>query len=292
MTGRVGLNINGDLSRSEIAARARIAESSGVKIIWIGEFEGFDDPFEVAEIISKEVRINIGFGVISAQRRCDEIVERLKDLCAKYGERYVLGLGAGRADKPQTAFKRLKRCIEELRSSVPYLVVGAGSPGTVRLSSSTDGVLFNSVNPEFVNWLRRYLVKDVFKASYGPALITPSENEEDLLIAASIVFLGSKRLISEFGFENLEQEISKANLTELISLREAGRSIRDCETSDALFKHRDFLLNNFTICGDLESFILRLKELLKVTDHVVLSDPFFRDLNAMRLLGDICRVVG
>ncbi len=34
--GKIGLNINGDLSESEIKERVRIAEKAGIRIIWIG----------------------------------------------------------------------------------------------------------------------------------------------------------------------------------------------------------------------------------------------------------------
>jgi len=72
--GKVGLNINGDLSEKEIKERVNIAEKAGIRIVWIGEFEGFEDPFNVAELIGSCSNLYIGFGVLSAQKGWKRIV--------------------------------------------------------------------------------------------------------------------------------------------------------------------------------------------------------------------------
>lgn len=280
LTGRIGLNINGDLSEKEIVERVKLAEIAGIRTIWVGEFEGFVDPFVVAEIISNASRnLSVGFGILSVSRRsCEEIVEGFEALRQRYGDRYILGLGVGDNAK---AFQRLKECVEGVSGCC---VVGAGSPGTLKLASKTDGVLYNSVNIEFIRWMDGFVEGDVFKAAYGPALLLPSEFEEDLIIAASIVFLGSKRLISEFKMEDIAEEISEVDIMELVELRRSGRSIRESDDAEKILKHREFLLNNFTISGGVSEVAEEIKKLLEICDHVVLADPFFRDLSSMRML--------
>ncbi len=291
LTGKVGLNINGDLSEREIVERVRLAERTGIRTIWVGEFEGFEDPFVVAEIISSaSKKVNIGFGVLSTSRRgCEKIVEGLEALEQRYGERYILGLGAGNFDDASKAFRNLRECVEKVSGFC--LVLGASSPRTLKLASETDGVLFNSVNPEFVKWMNGFVEGDVFKAAYGPALLLPSEYEEDLIIAASIVFLGSKKLISEFKMQEIAHEISKVDIMELVELRRSGKSIRG-HGSETLFKYREFLLQNFTISGGVLDVAERMKKLLEICDHVVLADPFFRDVESVRKLEVLIEMVG
>jgi len=68
--GKVSVNINGDRSLKEIVEIAKQIEKSGIKIIWIGEFEDFLDPFEIAEVIADETSLKIGFGVLTINRSC------------------------------------------------------------------------------------------------------------------------------------------------------------------------------------------------------------------------------
>ena len=287
-TGKIGLNINGDLSRHEIIERAKIAESSGIRVVWVGEFEGFEDPFEVASVIAESTGLKIGFGVVTTTRRtCREILERFEGIRKRYGDRFILGLGAGEGE-PGRAYRSLRDCIEALDRRFP-VVVGAGSPMTLRLAGKTGGVLFNSVNPEFLEWMMEYIEKDVFKAAYGPALILPSEFEEDLLLAASIVFLGSRNLIRRFGFEDIAEELSKVDIMGLVNLRRSGRSIFERRDAGILHTYKDFLLEKFTLSGTLEEVKAKISRLLKLCDHVILSDPFFRDLRSMGHLRELAQ---
>ncbi len=287
LIGRLGLNINGDLSEKEIVDRVKFAEIAGIRTIWVGEFEGFTDPFVVADIISSASRsLIVGFGILSVSRRsCEEIVDSLEVLRQKYGDRYILGLGLGENAK---AFHRLKECVERLSGCC---VVGAGSPATLKLSSKTDGVLYNSVNTEFIRWMDGFVEGNIFKAAYGPALLLSSKFEEDLIIAALIVFLGSKRLISEFKMDAIAEETSGVDIMELVELRRSGRSIRESSDAEKILKHRDFLLKNFTLSGGVSEVAEGIEKLLELCDHVVLADPFFRDLNSMRMLGTLVNMI-
>ena len=132
--GKLGININGDLSEGEIIERAKLVEMAKVKIVWIGEFESFDDPFNVAETISEATNLRIGFGILSVSKReCREILEAFDVLRQKYGDRYILGIGAGNFNDPKRAFSLLKKCLKIYETALPApvpVVVGASSPGT------------------------------------------------------------------------------------------------------------------------------------------------------------------
>lgn len=283
--GRLGVNLNGDLSEKELITRLSVVDGK-VKAIWIGEFEGFEDPFSVAETVCRESRLIVGFGVLSAQKGCERIMLGVEELRDKYGDRFIIGIGAGNFSNAREAYKNLKKCLEKLESVEYPVVVGSTSPMTAKLSQRVDGVLFNSVNEKFISWLSGYAGNN-FRAAYGPALITPSQNEEDLLIAAAIVFLGAKKLQEKFGFQRIAEELSRVNLRELILHRQSGGSIADCRGSEVLLKYRDFLLENFTISGSFENVRERVRSLLRFCDHVVLADPFFRDLEALRMVGEL-----
>jgi 5,10-methylenetetrahydromethanopterin reductase len=284
--GKVGLNINGDLSKAEIEERVRIAEGAGIRVIWIGEFEGFEDPFSVAETVSSCSSVKVGFGVLSAQKDCERIIAEVEELRKRYGDRFIVGIGAGSYKTPKEGYRRLIECLNLLKDAEFPVVVGAGSPMTASLSKKVDGVLFNSVKEEFVSWLLSF-TETAFKAAYGPALILPSSNEEDLLLAAAIVFTGSKKLIEEFGFEEVARDLSKVDIMSMIRARWEGRSIADEKGAEILLKHKEFLLQNFTISGSAEDLKERIKSLLNLCDHVVLADPLFRDVEAVRRLKEV-----
>jgi len=72
-----------------------------------------------------------------------------------------------------------------------------------------------------------------------------------------------------------------------VRARWEGRSIAGEEGAEILFRHREFLLQNFTISGDVEEVRRRIKSLLNICDHVVLADPFFRDVESVRRLKEV-----
>ncbi|MEM0503458.1 MAG: hypothetical protein QXT58_01985, partial [Archaeoglobaceae archaeon] len=61
-------------------------------------------------------------------------------------------------------------------------------------------------------------------------------------------------------------------------------------TNSGLFRMKEFLLERFAITGNFEEVLTKIKQLLKVCDHVVLSDPFFRDPNSMKALKPLVRL--
>ncbi len=283
--GRVSVNLNGDLSSDELTERARGFEKAGVKIVWVGEFEGFEDPFRVAEVIATSTSLLIGFGILSPLRRgCGEIRRRVAELEEEFGRRFYVALAPGnRFENPKEAVDVTVKCARGMNA-----FVGVSSPYiTKEASKSSPGLLVNYVKPDFVRWIRGFMRRRVFTASYGPALILPSEFEEDLLIAASIVFTGSGKLINAFHLQHIAAELGRMNIERLVEIRRRGESIKD--VADVLFKHREFLLQNFTISGSYESVVGRIKNLLTVSDHVILADPFFRDRKSIKFLRNILR---
>lgn len=288
--GKVSVNINGDRSLKEIVEIAKQIEKSGIKIVWIGEFEDFLDPFEIAEVIADETSLKIGFGVLTINRSCKKILSDLIDLRNRYGDRFIVGIGAGKFKNPKKALNETISCAKKLKKHFK-IFVGCSSPKITRESSTfADGILFNYVNPIYLKWITGYLKRDVFKVAYGPALILPSEFEEDLLIASCIVSLSSRKFIEWFKLEEIAKELESIDIYELINLRRVGRSISESKYSDVLFKHKSFLLRNFTVSGSLEDVISILKSILNICDHVVLADPFYRDKKSLKLLWHLSKI--
>ncbi|MFN3384567.1 MAG: hypothetical protein ACK401_06710 [Archaeoglobaceae archaeon] len=115
------------------------------------------------------------------------------------------------------------------------------------------------------------------KIAYGPALILPSEFEEDAALASAIVLKGVEK---RFGV-NLNEDLKR-----LVDLRRKRISI----ANSSVFSMKEFLIEKFAIAGNFEEVSSRIRELLRVCDHVVLSDPFFRDQNSMKALKSLVRV--
>ncbi len=273
LIGKIGVNVNADPAVSDILKRLRIIEKKGVRIVWIGEFEGFLDPFDFAEFVAKNTSLYVGFGIVSPMRRkCSEIYERFLELKDKFGDRFLLGLGAGA--RGRGAFRVLKACVEQ----IPCTLVGCSSPKITSFASrKASGILFNSVNPVIINRLATFMDKKVFVAAYGPALLLPSEFEEDLLIATAIIF-------KESYYDLFDLHLPDIDFGELVKLRQNGKSIREHELSKELFAAKDFLFKNFSISGSLKSVVYAVKTLLKLCDHVVLADPFYRDFKSLDVL--------
>lgn len=272
--GKLSININGDVGEKEIVEKGRIAESSGVKVVWVGDFDF--DPFLTAEILARETNLLIGFGVLSATKRdCEAIIQEIEELELRFGNRFLIGVGAGEFKDPKEAVEKVIKCLEMLKPRKVF--AGCSSPKITKLASRiADGVLINYVHPELVSNLASF-VENGMKIAYGPALLLPSEFEEDVTLASAIVLKGVEK---RFGIEINE------NLKKLVEMRRRGISI----TNSGLFRMKEFLLERFAITGNFEEVLTKIKQLLNVCDHVVLSDPFFRDPNSMKALKLLVRL--
>ncbi len=272
--GKLSININGDVGEREIAEKGRIAENAGVKVIWIGDFDF--NPFLTAEILARETKVLIGFGVLSVTKRnCEEILREIESLELRFGQRFLVGIGAGEFRDPKEATKKVLNCLQMLKPRKVF--AGCSSPKITKLSSRiADGILINYVHPELVANLAS-LIQNGMRIAYGPALLLPSELEEDVALASAIVLKGVEK---RFGVK-IDEDLRK-----LVDLRRKRASI----ASSSIFRMRDFLLEKFAITGNFEEVSSRIRELLRVCDHVVLSDPFFRDQNSMKALKSLVRL--
>ena len=211
---------------------------------------------------------------------------------SKSKEKFIVGLAPGNYKNARKAMNVTIECVNFLKRHTDLpIVVGCSSPIITQKSSEiADGILFNYVKVEFINWISSFAKKEVFFAAYGPSLILPSNFFEDLLIASAIV-ISSETFVKKFGFEKLFEEIKQVNFQELIRVRQEGKSVKSIKDFGILVKHSKTLLENFTISGSINNVIKKINDLLKVCNHVILSDPFFRDINSMNSLKRIVKSV-
>jgi 5,10-methylenetetrahydromethanopterin reductase len=283
----VGLNINGDLAENEIIKRAVLAEKAGIKVIWIGEFELFKDPLYIAKIIAENTSLCIGFGILSPFRRdCKKIIKCIRFLTKKYDNQFLLGLAPGGFYKKVDL---VMNCVKIAKKEF-NVFVGCSSPKITNLASKlADGILFNYVYPAYIEWIKKYMEKDVFTAAFGPSLLLPSSFYQDLMLAAAIVMGSSRAFLKEFGLEAIWRKLSAVKFLKLIKARQSGVNLEEFPEFGLLKKHSGLLTEKFTISGGMESIVERVKSLLKVCNHVVLGDPFFRDVAAVKSLRDIVK---
>ncbi len=277
---KLGLNLNGDLPDKELISIAKECEKLGI-LVWIGDNELFKDPFYVADLIA-DYTSYIGFGVVTINWGCKTIFERIKELIDEHKDTvFLLGIGAGRFDNPKFALIKTLECLRFLRQNLEIpLFCGCSSPIITKESSKVvDGILFNYGYPDYVAWISSFLSRDIYKIAYAPALILPSDFEEDLLIACSIVSCSSKRFVKEFGYEDMCKVFSSLDFRDIIIKRKRREQL-----DPRILKFRDLLIDRFAIAGSLEDVCNRIRSLLELCDHVVLGDPFFRDKNSLKQL--------
>jgi len=280
----LGLNLNGDLPDERIVEVSLKADRAGV-VIWIGENPLFKDPFYVAELVADYVSVPIGFGIVSPLRRsCSEIIERIRGLVGR--TEVLLGIAPGSYEDPKLAVDVTLKCLRRLKEELDVPVFcGCSSPIiTSKASTIADGILFNYAHPEHLRWIFGFLKGDVVKVSFAPSLVLPSDFEQDLLLACAIVSCSSRRFVEEFGFAKMCYELSKLDFLGLISMRQRGANLFECEEFRRILKYRDVLLERFAICGDLGEIRRKIEDLLEMCDHVVLGDPFFRDARSVETL--------
>jgi len=279
----LGININGDLEDKEIV---RIAKKCKDFPIWIGDNPLFKDPFYVANLIADYVSF-IGFGVVTIERGCKKILNEFKTLVDEYRDTvFALGIGAGSL-RGYEGLKAILNCLKLLRDDVKILLCGCSGPLiTSKSSKIVDGILFNYGHPDHLKWIYHYLRRDVHRIAYAPSLILPSDFEKDLLIACAIVSCSSESFAKSFGYESMFQELSKLDFSEVIVKRKEENII-----PKVIEKYREILIEKFAIAGKFERFVERVKVLLKICDHVVLGDPFFRDKRSLKLVRRVLRLI-
>lgn len=283
----LGLNINGDLPDEKIVEVALKADRANV-VIWIGENPLFKDPFYVADLIVDFVSVPIGFGIVSPLRRsCSEIVEHVRKLIKR--NEILLGIAPGNFSNPKIALEVTVRCLEKLKEKLDTpIFCGCSSPLiTSKASKIADGILFNYGYPEFLRWISRFAEREIIKVAFAPSLILPSDFEQDLLLACAIVSCSSRKFVEEFGFVGMCKDFAELDFGRLISIRQRGENLSKVDEFKTILKHREVLLDKFSISGNLSDVKKRTSDLLRICDHVVLGDPFFRDGKAVEVLKSI-----
>lgn len=268
--------------------RIALAEKAGINVIWIGEFEFFKDPFYVAEIVGENSSLYIGLILSPLRRTCGEIVDQLKLLTKKY-DNILLGLIPGSFSNPRDAVDAVVRCAEVV--SVPVFI-GCSSPRITQVAAKlADGILFNYVYPTYIQWIKQNMEKDIFTAAFGPSLLLPSSFYQDLLLAAAIVMGSSKAFLKAFELEKIYKNFLSIDLSALIKARQNGVNLEELSEFELFKEYSRLLIEKFTISGNLKSIVERINDLLKLCNHIVLGDPFFRDVRAVKLLKDIVNAV-
>lgn len=279
-----GVNFNGDQGFENIKKAAKIAEEEGFDYIWVGEDPRFMHPFPVLAAVAEATgRVKIGSGIMSPfLNRCVHMAWGFQALREAYGDRFVIGIAPGDRQglrrvgiQARGVQDRMRRCLLRLKALGFRVFLGASEPGLIALGSLGDGVLLNYVNPEYVKWALGFAKDSRSVAAYGPALLLPDEtNVEALLLAAATVAAGSNAAFQR-AFD-LEERVEKI------------RGILRRRKYEELWKHRDFLLNAFTLSGSLEEIASRIRELGKLgVKQVVFGYPAGNSLRSLRELGSL-----
>ncbi|RLI81200.1 MAG: hypothetical protein DRP01_11170, partial [Archaeoglobales archaeon] len=167
---------------------------------------------------------------------------------------FALGIGSGSL-RGYAGLNAVLDCLRFLRDHVDFLFCGCSSPLITSESSKiVDGILFNHGHPKHLRWITNFLRRDVIKVAYAPSLILPSEFEKDLLIACAVVSCNDS-LLREFKYD---VDFSDLDFERVIIERKLFDRV---PTEIEMF--RDFLIDRFAIAGDFDSFVSRLREILK-----------------------------
>jgi len=137
-------------------------------------------------------------------------------------------------------------------------------------------MLLNHISPKHVDFALKHS-KAEFNAPYGPCLVLPSEYEQDLILATAMIMRSSKTFLEEMGYIGALHSIESIDVLSLIHERQKGRDLRTVDEFRELEKFREFLLENFSISGGVGEITAKIEILLEKCQHVILSDPFFRD---------------
>ena len=280
----LGVNFNGDLSRSEVASRAAAAERSGVHYLWVGESKPLVHPFPLLTLLAESTtNATIGSAILSAlSNRCFHIAKAFTVLKEVYGERFIAGIAPGdihglRVEclASRGVLARLERCISRIRGVVPVFV-GASGPKLIELASvKGEGVILNYAHPEFVRWALRHVRRKRRIICIAPALVLPDkENFAELRSAAAVVASGANLVfVAEMGIEEKVAEVRE--------LVKRGRW-------EELTEHEDFLLEHFTISGSVDDVAERIQQLGKLgVEQVILSSPFVKSPEFEKIINSI-----
>ncbi|RUM35136.1 MAG: hypothetical protein DSY33_00320 [Archaeoglobus sp.] len=255
--GKVGLNVNGDISEEIVADRSAIADRLGIPI-WIGELDCLD-PFETAKIVAEHTSTPITIFCSPSRRNCNEIKSRLIDLKRKYDNDIILTLVPGRSRKISYLVDCLRWLKDEL--NVPILVGCSGERLMAIASKFADGLVLNYCD------LRP---TGVFTACYVASLIMPSRLYNELILSSAAMLSNKLKLNVDFKY------IVKN---------------RDCLKIPKEIAEISKILVDHTISGSVDEVTKKIVRVLNICDHVILGTPFFRDDRSIKSLKTIVNLV-
>jgi len=278
--GKLGVNINGDFEDEILIEKALKAEKH-VNVVWIGDSDFFKDPFYVARLLIENTDLTIGFGVLRA-KNCQRILNELENFPDE--NRMIVGVSAGDGGKIESA----RRCILKIKEKCRFPVVagGTGKKSLTELSRISDGFLLNHISPKHVDYALQY-VHSEFISAYGPCLVLPSQFEQDLLLATAMIMGSSRNFIDEMGYTRIFEEIKKIDILKLIAERQKGKDLNEFKEFAKLTSYREFLFEKFSIAGNIDEVSEKIALLLQKCNHVILSDPFFREKDFDKKLREI-----
>ena len=176
--------------------------------------------------------------------------------------------------RPKLSF--LKRCIKQLKSfGIKTLSGASGKRSITILSECSDGILLNYSHPEYIKWaLKHVRKKDILKACYAPSLILPDEkNYMDLILSAAYILTGyPKSFLEDFDLIEIKSVIEKAlNKKDLTEIK----------------RYEKFLIENFTISGDVNEILDKLKLYKKIgIDLVIFATPIYKNFHNLKILAE------
>ncbi len=285
----LGINFNGNLSREEVAAKARAAERNGVRYLWVGESKPLVHPFPIMTLLAESTtHATIGSAILSAMsNRCFHIAKAFRVLREAYGQRFIAGIAPGdlhglkvECIASRGVVARLEKCISRIKGVVPVFV-GASGPKLIELASIRgEGVILNYAHPEFIKWALRHVRRERYLACIAPALVLPDkENMAELMGAAAVVASGANPVfIADMGIEEKVTEI---------------RNMVKRDRWNELAEHENFLLEYFTISGSVDEVVERIEELAKLgMKQVILGSPFVKSIAFEKIINSISERLG
>lgn len=278
-----GINFNGDMPLDQIAKGAKLAQDSGFTHIWVGESMPFIHPFPILALIAENTEtITIGSGIMSAiTNKCLHIYKGFATLKEAYGDRFIIGIAPGdrqnllaECRESNKEIQLIYDCLNNMKDK-NKVYIGASGPKLIEMGSRSDGLLLNYISPRFLEWGLKKMPGKVYTAAYGPSLLLPDMGlEKNALIAAGVVARGSNNVfVKEMGIEKEIREI---------------RGIFKEKKLPELSRHREFLLENFALVGDINEIQDKIKKLDNIgMDQVVFGSPLARNMDSIEKIGNL-----
>ena len=276
-----GINFNWNQSHIKIRDGTKIAEEIGFDYIWVGENPQFIHPFPIiATIAGITSKITVGCGIISPYlNKCENICTTFKMLNENYGNRFIIGIAPGdKRSLKEVGINikedKIKKCISKLKDLELTVFLGAAGPKLLG-NTSIDGILLNYVNPEYVKWALKFIKERTYVATYSPSLLLPDRKyKKSLRTAAATVAAGSnKEFQREFNIEDKVKDIQH-----ILSRKDYGK----------LKKYDSFLLDRFTLSGNVHEINDRIQELRKLgINQTIFGCPMSNNLASIKKLFSI-----